>query len=257
MNHEDRLRLFHRLVTAPENVERTIDALGIARQEVERAFAGDDRLDAVGRLDVYANMFFFRIRDVLAEQFERVAEALGEAGFHDLVTDYLLACPPRTPSLREVGDRLPEFLREHEVSREHPWLPDLAALEWARLEVFDEADTPLLDLDHVRSVSADAFGSIPLALAPAVRVLHTEWDVSGEPVRKPATILVWRHGVGVVHRTLDALERDALALVAERCTFDAVTLHLATRLPDDQLVPMAFELLARWVTEGLLLAPPS
>ncbi|MBK8598146.1 MAG: putative DNA-binding domain-containing protein [Holophagales bacterium] len=95
-------------------------------------FASDERMPAEERLDAYANMYFFRLRDVLAEDFERTAAALGEARWHNLVTDYLLAHPPTRWSLRWAGEALPGFLREHTYGVWRPWLPDVAALEWAR-----------------------------------------------------------------------------------------------------------------------------
>ncbi len=58
-------------------------------------------------------MYFFRIRDVLAEQFPGVAAALDEDRFHNLVTDYLVKMPPANPSLKLVGARLPSYLAEH------------------------------------------------------------------------------------------------------------------------------------------------
>jgi hypothetical protein len=251
---ERSLRLFHELVTAPENVRLTMAARGIPRERVLQTFAGDERLDAVGRLDVYADMYFFRIRDVLREQFERVALDLGDAGFHDLVTDYLASCPPRSPSLRDAGDRLSGYLRGHDVAAGRPWLPDLAQLEWLRLDVFDEADAPVLGLEAVRAVPPDRFGEIPLAAVPAHRLLEASWDVSSAPAPGPATILVWRQGLEVLHRPVREPEREALALVRSGCTFADVCTLLAGHLPEDEVASAAFELLARWIGDGLLVA---
>ena len=95
---------------------------------------------AYGRLDVYADMYFYRLRDCLAEDFPKLAELVGEARFHNLVTDYLLRHPSSHPSLRELGRRLPAFLADHAIAAEFPVAADLARLEWARVDVFDERD---------------------------------------------------------------------------------------------------------------------
>jgi hypothetical protein len=256
VSHADALALFHRLVTAPENVTRTLDALGISRAEVEGTFAGDAALDAVGRLDIYADMYFFRIRDVMREQFERVAAALGEAGFHDLVTGYLVACPPRTPSLRDVGDRLGDFLAGHAASVERPWIPDLARLEWAALDVFDDADAEPLEIEELRRTPPEAFGDLALRPVPAHRLVATAFDVTGEPAAGPALLLVWRQGLHVRHRALEPLEAAALERVRAGCTFAEVCDLVGQHVSEERTAQVAFELLARWVADGVLARAP-
>ena len=86
-------------MTAPESVTATLAARGAqAVGEVHELVVGDARLSAVERLEIYANMYFFRIRDVLRDEFPRTAALLGDSAFHDLVVDYLAAIPPE-PSL--------------------------------------------------------------------------------------------------------------------------------------------------------------
>ena len=132
------------LVRAPEGVAKALKERSGAREEIEALFAGDERMSAVERLELYAGMYFFRLRDSLAEDFARTAAALGEARWHNLVTDYLLAHPPTSWSLRWAGEALPEFLRAHAYGAERPWLSDVAALEQARNEAFQALDaTPL------------------------------------------------------------------------------------------------------------------
>jgi hypothetical protein len=89
--------LFWRLVTAPEGVAPGLESLGLAPADLARVIRGDERLSSVARLDIYADMYFFRIRDVLADDFRALAHALGPDGFHALAVDYLAACPPAHP----------------------------------------------------------------------------------------------------------------------------------------------------------------
>ena len=96
-------------------------------------------LDTSARLAVYADAYFWRLRDVLAENFPQVATILGPDRFEELTRDYLTRHPSEHPSVRHVGLHLPATLAAHEGSR--PWLADVARLEWTRLEVFDAPDT--------------------------------------------------------------------------------------------------------------------
>ena len=95
-------------------------AVGRAAADVDEMIAGDARLSPEARLDIYAEMYFFRIHDVLRDEAPRTAAVLGGAAFHDLVTDYLRACPPNHPSLREAGARLPAFLADAPARRGAP-----------------------------------------------------------------------------------------------------------------------------------------
>ncbi|HEY7376372.1 MAG TPA: DNA-binding domain-containing protein, partial [Polyangia bacterium] len=144
---------FLALCTARDSVAAIAARDAAARAAIDAMIAGDARLPAVDRLDVYATMYFVRLHDVLRDEFPRTAAVLGGEAFHGLVTDYLVACPPNRPSLREAGARLPDFLARHALAGARPWLAELARLERARTEVFDGPDARPLALDDLRGVA--------------------------------------------------------------------------------------------------------
>jgi hypothetical protein len=172
--------LFWALISAPEGVRPGLDDL------VRRGVASNGDLDAMidagatmtpaDRLDVYANMYFFRLLDCLKEDFPKLLEALGAGRFHNLATDYLLACPSVHPSLRYVGARLPGFLARHGLGRECPILADLARLEWARADLFDAADAAPLTREHLATLPQDEAGDVHLKLVPACTLLTLDHD---------------------------------------------------------------------------------
>ena len=92
--------LFWRLITAPEGVHAGVEALSregvMNRGELDDLFQGGRTgegagLPAADRLDIYANMYFYRLLDALKEDYPRVQQALGEQRFHNRITDYLVA----------------------------------------------------------------------------------------------------------------------------------------------------------------------
>ena len=87
----------------------------------DRAF----RLDPTERVGIYQTMYFWRLLEVLREDFPKLATALGD-DFESLARDYLAAHPSEHPSVRHVGDRLPGFVATHALVRARPWLADLA-----------------------------------------------------------------------------------------------------------------------------------
>ena len=299
-------QLFWKLISAPEGVASALrqdDNKSLVLGDVLR---GDERLDAVERLDIYANMYFYRLLDILRADYEAVLAAVGDTAFHNLVTDYLIVCPSQHPSVRNVGQRLPQFLDGHALGIERPWLGELARLERARLEVFDGPDAETLVLDELRTLAPEAFVTLKLPLIPnRIRVEATHavddfWraieartsassndgasassndgaSASGEdgavasgedgasastevgltaPTAEARVMLVWRHELLVYHRPLEPLEDAALARAAAGATFGAVCDLVSEHMSMEEAGPFAFQLLARWVQDGLIARSP-
>jgi len=273
---------FHALVTARDDVAAIAARDADARAAVDAMVAGDARLSAqqsapltaqltaIDRLDVYATMYFIRIHDVLRDELPRTAAMLGGEAFHGLVTDYLAACPPRHPSLREAGDRLADFLAGHALASARPWLAELARLERARAEVFDGPDAKPLSLDDLRDVAPESFGALRLRLVPSHRLLANRFAIAaiwraedGEAIApSPAapetmqeTMIVWRRDDVVYHRAAEADEARWLPRLADRdgLLFADVCAALGEMQADEAAAARAFELCARWTGEGLLL----
>lgn len=175
---EEAQRLFFDLVTAPESVAKTLEARGAgARRRVEELLAGDDRLDAVGRLEVYAQAYFLRVRDALLEDFPRTAAALGEDRWHNLVTDFLVARPPTRWSLRWAGEALPALLQTNPLGAERPWLADAAELEQARNEAFQALDGEG-GIARLADVPAAAWPELRFGAVPGTALVETDWDLA-------------------------------------------------------------------------------
>ena len=79
---------------------------------------GDDRLSAEARVDIYANMYFYRILDALKEDFPATLAVLGDDNFHNLITGYLIEYPPTEPSISYCGNHLADYLRDHPMRDE-------------------------------------------------------------------------------------------------------------------------------------------
>jgi hypothetical protein len=260
-------RRFFQLVTAPEGVAEELAAHNIPPDELASMVVGDRRASAVERLDVYANMYFYRILDVLRTDYPKLLAVVGDAAFHNLATDYLVAHPSRHPSLRFVGSALPGFVASHALGARRPWLAELAALEWARVDVFDRADVRLLTRDTLAARPPEAFAALALGPIPAHELVTVTHDVEEtwrvveggrepeppRPTEEPRTLLVWRRGVTVHHRLVDEFERAALELVRAGTTFGLLCSALGARLPsEEEAAARAAGFLGRWLADELL-----
>jgi len=262
----DAQRLLWRLITAPEGVAAAIaadaDRGGALRSELLRTVRGDATLDAGQRVDIYANMYFFRILDVLKEHYPATHALLGDVTFHNLITDYLLHHPPTHYSIREAGRHLPEFIDQHANGAKHSCAADLARFERALNDAFDAADAPLLTAADLAAVPTEAWPDLRFTLHPSLCLLECGWPVHslraavdrGEPVTdsEPAVtrLCVWRRELTVFHRPLAALEFAALMAIGRGAPFGEACAAAADQVADGDASERVVAALADWLANG-------
>jgi hypothetical protein len=225
---------------------------------------------AVARLGIYAHQYFARLTESLREDFSACASALGPEAFDRLSARYLVAYPSDNASLRYHGRHFTRFLGERagEFARERSWrtdLADLAALEWARIEVFDAPAAPLLDVSALLSTPADAWFEIELSLVPAHRIIRVRHDIEElwlaaehsrplPPAREHERVLsVWRRGFGVFHRAVAASEARALERLVGGTSLAELCSVIAPERPTERAAATVFTLLRQWLADEILI----
>src|SRR5580658_8596386 len=106
----------------------------------------NDRLSAFERLEIYNRQYWFRLLDCLYDDYPGLRAVLGDRRFARLAQAYLARHPSESFSLRNLGQHLLEFLAaEPQWVAPHQSLAlDMARLEWAQIEAFDnEAKAPM------------------------------------------------------------------------------------------------------------------
>jgi hypothetical protein len=265
-------RLFWALITAPEGAAAALGAQAPdaerLRAAVEGQINGDARLSAVARLEIYADMYFYRLLDCLAEDFVAVRAVIGPERFHNLVTDYLLVHPSTHPSLRFAGRHLPEFLTTHDLLAEWPFLGDLARFEWALVDAFDAPNAEPLRATDLAAVPATEWDALRFRLVPSCRILDLQWAVAdvwtgvkggSDPKSaniggavNPNAVIVWRQALRVFHRGLSRGERIALGEISAGRTFGAVCARLAATESLESAASTMAGFLGRWIEDGLV-----
>jgi Putative DNA-binding domain len=261
-------RLFFRAITWPTG---TRDFLAAADDETRAAFevvfADTASFARVARVDVYADAYFYRLLSALGEMYPRLRRLVGDVPFHNLITDYLLACPSTAPDLRRAGDRLPAFLIEHEIGRRLPMLRDVAELESALNYALDCPDGERLIESELASLPAERWPRLGFSLSQPARRMVVGWDLpcvfeccdrgetaaalalGAEP--SPAALLVNRRGYSVYFRKLGRLESEAIAAFERGACFETVCSELARDNPELGPAEMV-AVLRRWLAEGVI-----
>jgi hypothetical protein len=210
------------------------------------------------RIRVYLDAYYLRLRDVLSEDFPRVAALLGPEQFEEVVRGYLEAFPSRWWSVRHLGHFLSQFLGRRKDTPK--CLVDLADLEWARVEVFDAPDAECATIGDLVCIPADAWPALRLSAIPAMRTLRTQYPVhqlwsgskSMDVSATETSLRVWRkNNFQVFHAPMDERESAALQKIISGEPFAAICETFAD-IPDLEAAQEATGLLARWIEDGII-----
>jgi hypothetical protein len=256
----------YRLIVAPNGVEEALaSASGLPSGGLDPIIVNEGSLSARERLEIYANAYFYRVLDVLKEEFPATLAVIGEVNFHNLITGYLIEYPPTEPSILYAGRYLPDFIRTYPLSDQTPYLGDLARLERTALEIFHAADASVLDGSTMREIPPHEWPTMVMRRHPATCVLNLQWRVdellsaveNGEPWREPEpcsnSLLVWRQNSKVNYRVLQREERAGLELAGQGATFESICEAVgAATNSDEDLAASINRMLTRWLSEGLL-----
>src|SRR5258707_4077788 len=167
--HELQSRFFASLARSPGAGPVSFDPLVVAIVE------GRNQLKSAARIDIYAQMYYARLFEVMKGDFPRTAAILGCDRFHEMVSAYLAQHPTTHPSLRRLGRLFPAFLRSRPENVDLPCLDELAALEWARVEVFDAPDAAPLLVEHLQTIRPEDWPTLTLHLIPAFQLVESHW----------------------------------------------------------------------------------
>lgn len=233
-------------ILPPERADAAVPEVDLNPQ------AGDPGTE---RLSVYSGGYLARMEEGLEESYPAVRRVAGRRGFHALAHDYAAGHPSRDYNLSLVGKDLPVFLEGYSLTKELPFLPDLARLEWAVAEAFHAFDQPPLDPAHLSAIPPEEWERIRLVFQPSLRMVSSAWpildiweardkpvsEVKINLVGRPQRVRVCRQAFQVHCELLDELQEAALrALLSGKSLGE---------LPE--LVPDWF---SRWAASGLVVA---
>ena len=130
-------------------------------------------LTSFERLEIYNRQYWFRVMDVVAQDYPALNSVLGPKRFEALVVAYLRENPSTCFSLRNLGGKLPAWLEQNSalVGQRHQLAVDVARLEWAYVEAFDRAAVPPISATEVAHIAP----STVLALQPHLQLLKLRY----------------------------------------------------------------------------------
>jgi hypothetical protein len=195
-----------------------IEALG--------CFTGTDELPAAERVGIYTDMVLTRLIEALRADFPETAAAFGDEAFFGMAREFVRSQPSRNADLGRLGQDFAAFCP--------PEARGLAELEWARAEVFVEADEhPLTPEEFQARVDPATFAEQRLRVIQSLRLV--------------GATAVWRTGYDVLETVLPAAEVKALRLALEGAGVGDICAAFETP-------PEAFTAIQSWVAEQWVVA---
>lgn len=220
------------------------------------------------RVEIYQRMYLLRMQEALEIDYPTLKHFLGPGGFRDLVRDYVASFPSRSYTLNRLGDHLSEFVRDAPGLRHRGFCHDLARLELAMTQVFDEAETPSVSAAAVAAVSADAWPAARLRPIAAFRLLELRHPVNAylqsvrdgkhrhpRPRRKDVWLAVYRRNYSVHRWELSRPAHRLLSDLASGVTLgEAVTAAARRRGAAAAGQTQLYRWFREWTGDGLFRA---
>jgi hypothetical protein len=161
----------------PDEQSRTHDLAGRSMDEIAtEIIKPNDRLTSFERLEIYNRQYWFRLLSSMAEDFAGLRGIIGERKFEKLVVAYLIDCPSKSFTLRDLGSRLEKWLKSHQeyVPKIEYLAVDMVRLEWAEIEAFDLAEKPRMTPEDIARLGNDP----KLQLQPYLQLLGLAYPVN-------------------------------------------------------------------------------
>jgi len=263
-------RWMQEVISHPGPVEEAIVS-PVAEREIPGENLGDvvlpsASMTSVERIGVYHGMYLMRMAEALQTDYPVLRYRLGEEAFAELVADYVQRFPSRSYTLNRLGDHLPQFLSEEEDRPDSEFLHDLARLELAMTQVYDEVEAPILSAEQLEAVPPEAWERAVLRPIPAFRLLAFKHAVipdlvayhedrpSPRPRRRATWAAIYRRDYSVLRLELSRAEHDLLKALAGGTPLGEALARAAQAQKTSRQRPQIFKWFRTWIAEGLFTA---
>jgi hypothetical protein len=257
------------VVVHPGNIEEAVASdeaeLYIPSERLSEVVLPSHSMTSAERIGVYHGMYLMRMEEALETDYPVIRYHLGDHQFAHLVREYVERYPSTSYTLNRLGDHLPQFFLDEPDWHEAAFLHDLARLELAMTEVFDEEESPVLSAAELEAVPPEAWEEARLRPIPAFRLLAFKHAVipnlvayhedrpSPSPRRRATWVALYRRDYSVLRLELSRAEYDLLKEIVEGAPLgEALTTAAASKSQRQQA--KVFRWFRTWISEGLFTA---
>jgi hypothetical protein len=136
-----------------------------------------DGLLSAARVQVYSNHVFTSLTEALETTYPVVCRLVDRRFFGFAADRYIRSHPPAGPCLFEYGGTFPGFLASFPPCAGHPYLVDVARLEWAMNAALHAEDVPAIAPAALGTVPPEDVGRLAVQMDPSASWLYSPWPV--------------------------------------------------------------------------------
>lgn len=229
-----------------------------------------DGLAPAARLAVYRNHVLRSLTDALLTTYPVVCRLVDEGFFRYAADRYVRAEPPAGPCLFEYGASFGAFLGCFPPCAPHPYLADVARLEWAMNAAIHAPDAAALAPVALAGVPPARIPRLVFTTDPSATWLESPWPIdriwlANQPAGDPdaagrldaggVALEIRRRGDRAVFRAIEGAECAFRAAIGRAARLDAAAEAALARDGDFDLAPAVHRLFAESLLTGFTLAP--
>jgi len=208
-------------------------------------------------------MYLMRMEEALETDYPVLASYLVTGGFFELVQKCVCVNPSTSYTLNRLGDHVPQFFLDHPDRPDAAFLHDLARLELALTEVYDEQESPVLSTEDLQSVPPEAWEDARLRPISAFRLLAFRHSViphlvafhedkpGPTPRRRASWVAIYRRDYSVLRLALSRAEHDLLRALTNGAPLGEALSAAAAKQKSARKQAKIFSWFRTWIAEGL------
>lgn len=173
-------RLMASVVVRPLDADDNLQAKWVDGRSMatvaEEFVKPNDRLTSFERLQLYNQMYWYRILAAMRDDCPGLTAALGEEAFARLSKAYLGSFPSRSFTLRNLCSRLVAFIRENPklTAPKTALALEIAQFEWAQTVAFDGESRPVIAPEMLARTPPNR---LRLGLQPYITLLSLRFPI--------------------------------------------------------------------------------
>lgn len=176
-------RWMHSVVTHPDGAKAGTKANSTQNNEqalkLEQTVLPSDELTSLDRISIYANMYFWRLNEVISNEYPTVSHVLGEELFNKVVKNYVTHHPSTYYNLNRLSIKFPLYLLTEAKDIPHQeFVAAVATVERAMEDMFDERHVERIPIETLQRIPDEKWADIRLQFNPALCLLELDYPVN-------------------------------------------------------------------------------
>jgi hypothetical protein len=154
-------------------------ALGVVGHELPFDMLVDNpNYSAATALDIYRNNYRGNLHDTLAGAYPVIEQLVGKDFFRHMARQFIERHFSRSGNLHYYGAEMANFIAAFEPAQGLPYLPDVAALEWACHCAYFSDDAATLDFVKLAQIPPEQYAELILYTHPACHLVRSKYPIA-------------------------------------------------------------------------------